>query len=181
MIVGDWSITAKQIHVKLKKNIADFTGGVTFINGVQSVLEPGSMRIDSMKSAAATVQLGADKNGKQVLKNATATGGVIIKGKRSNQTQGTDGKAEIVIQDVIATAKSAEVPNGADKAILTGNVIVKIMNPGDPVPAALITGEKVEISFPDAEISVTAAPEGLSEIKVPAPPKEKQKSQRRQK
>lgn len=177
MVVGHWSVAAKKIVLKLKKNVAVFSGGVSFSNAsTNEEMEPGSLRLDSIRSASATVELGTDKKGKQVLKTATASGGVTLKGKRANVTQGADGKSLVVMQDLLATAKTAEIPDGEERAILTGNVVVKILNPGSSVPATYVTGDKVEVLFSESEISISAAPEGMAEIKIPVSAKEKDKS-----
>lgn len=180
LAIGKMRALGKNLNLKLKQNIVVLKGNASLVNtATGSKMLPNSMRLDAMNSDTLKIDLANQKNGSLALRSAVATGGVIVKGKRANLTTGSDGQKQVIIQDVLATAQNAEMPEGEDKIILTGNVVLKILDPGVAEPSTVVTGAKVVVLLTDAEISVDAPSDGLVEITMTM--KEKEQSQTRRK
>jgi lipopolysaccharide export system protein LptA len=137
-------------------------------------MKAGTMRVDSLK--ADTIQLdltkGADK--KQALKGAVATGSVVIKGKRAEENVDESGKKTVTIQDVNATAQSAVLVQDKQEVVLTGNVVVKVTEPGVAEPVWALNGKKVTLFLKDNRMLVEGQPDNQAEITV-TPKEEKAK------
>jgi len=149
------------------------SGGASLVASSNAPLKPGGTRLDYMKAETITIQLLRDANKKLAMKSASATGGVVMKAKRSDQEQTTDGKPLTIIRDVSATARSAVLTQNQDAVKLTGNVIIKITDPGAAEPYALITGEIVTVSLKDNKIHIEGPPGKQAEFTIT--PKEQAK------
>ena len=133
-------------------------------------LRAGTMRLESIKANTITVTLTSGKF--QSLKEASAVGGVIIRAKRADQ-ETTQSGAVTVLRDVYATAVSAVLPQTQDVIKLTGNVTVKVTEPGVAEPIAVLSGEIVTVSLKDNKIRVEGQADKPAEFTVT--PKEEKK------
>ena len=114
-------------------------------------LRVGNMRLESIRANTITVTLTSSKS--QSLKEASATGSVVIRAKRADQ-ETTQSGTVTVLRDVYATAASAIMPQTQDVIKLTGNVTVKVTEPGVAEPIAMLSGETVIVSLKDNNIRV---------------------------
>lgn len=142
-------------------------GNANFISNLPAgQMKAGTMRVNSLK--ADTIQLdltrGADK--KQILKGATATGNVVIKGKRAEQSVDESGKKTVTIQDVLATAQSAVLVQDKQEVVLTGNVVVKITEPGVTEPIVDSKCDTATFYLKENKLSLKADPGKQAEITV---------------
>lgn len=150
-------------------------GSANFVSSVSaSPLKAGTMRVDSLKADTIQLDLTRDANKKQTLKGATATGSVVIKGKRAEQGEDESGKPMVTIQDVIATAKTATLIQDKQEVVLTGDVVVKITEPGVTEPILALNGKKVTFSLKDNKMRVEGQSDKQAEITV-TPKEEKAK------
>lgn len=133
-------------------------------------LRVGTMRLESIRANTITVTLTSGKS--QTLKEASASGGVVIRAKRADQETTQSGKVT-VIRDVYATAGSAVMPQTQDVIKLTGDVTVKVTEPGVVEPIAVLSGEIVTVSLKDNKIRVEGQANKPAEFTVT--PKEGQK------
>ena len=141
-------------------------GGASFVTTSNAALKPGGVRLESLKADAIVLQLAQQKGKKLGMKSASATGGVVMKAKRSDQETTPDGKTVTIMRDVLATAKSATLPETQDAVTLRGNVVIRITEPGVVEPYALITGETVVVSLKDNRIHIEGPQGGQAEITV---------------
>ena len=133
-------------------------------------LKVGTMRLESIRANTITVTLTSGKS--QALKEASATGGVVIRGKRADQ-ETTQSGTTTVLRDVYATADSAVMPQTQDTVKLTGNVTVKVTEPGVAEPIAMLSGNIVTVSLKDNKIRVEGQADKPAQFTVT--PKEGQK------
>lgn len=149
-------------------------GDAGFVSSASDANIPaGTMRLKSISADTIRMDLARDKSKKLIPKEASATGGVVMKAKRADVEKGDDGKQITVLRDVIATAQSA-VTEGQDKIVLRGNVVVKVVEPGIAEPIAMLTGETVSVSLKDNKITVAGNPGKRAEITVTPKESEKQ-------
>ena len=131
------------------------SGGANFVSTVTTgPMKPGTMRVDSLRAEKIRLDLARDKKGRQALKQATATGNVVIKGKRAEQSADEAGKPITTIQDFVATADNVNMPEGQDIVVLTGNVLVKVTEPGVPEPIWTLDGKKATFSLKDNKMRI---------------------------
>lgn len=116
-------------------------------------LKPGNMRLESINAEIITIELTRSGND-QTLRQASAVGSVIIRGKRADQETDSAGKIITVVRNVTATAKNAVMSADQDTIKLSGNAVVKILDPGADKPVAYLTGEIVTVSLKDNRIRV---------------------------
>ena len=133
-------------------------------------LKVGTMRLESIRANTITVTLTSGKS--QALKEASATGGVVIRGKRADQ-ETTQSGTMTVLRDVYATADTAVMLQTQDVVKLTGNVMVKVTEPGVAEPIAMLSGNIVTVSLKDNKIRVEGQANKPAEFTVT--PKEGQK------
>ena len=133
-------------------------------------LRVGTMRLESIRANTITLTLTSGKS--QTLKEASATGGVVIRAKRADQ-ETTQSGAVTVMRDVYATAQTAVMPQTQAVVKLTGNVTVKVTEPGVAEPIAVLSGEVVTVSLKDNKIRVQGQANKPAEFTVT--PKEGQK------
>jgi lipopolysaccharide export system protein LptA len=133
-------------------------------------LKVGTMRLESIRANTIVLTLTSGKS--QSLKEASATGGVIIRAKRADQETTSSGTTT-VLRDVYATADSAVMPQTQDTVKLTGNVTVKVTEPGVAEPIAMLSGNIVTVSLKDNKIRVEGQADRPAEFTVT--PKEGQK------
>lgn len=114
----------------------------------------GTMRLSSIEAKEIRVDLLREKGGQVSIKSATASGGVTIKAKRADAETDAAGKTVTVVRDVNATAQNAVLSREQDTIVLTGNVIVKIVEPEKPQPFASITGNTVTYYMKENRIQV---------------------------
>lgn len=133
-------------------------------------LRVGTMRLESIRANTITLTLTSGKS--QTLKEASATGGVVIRAKRADE-ETTQSGAAAVLRDVYATAASAVMPQTQDVVKLTGNVTVKVTEPGVAEPIAVLSGEVVTVSLKDNKIRVEGQANKPAEFTVT--PKEEKK------
>ena len=146
--------------------------GSAYFTTAQSTtpLRAGTMRLESIRANTIALTLTSGKS--QSLKEASATGGVAIRAKRADQ-ETTQSGTVTVLRDVYATADSAVLPQTQDIIKLTGNVTVKVTEPGVAEPIALLSGEVVTVSLKDNKIRVEGQANKPAEFTVT--PKEKKK------
>ena len=121
-------------------------------------LKPGAMRLDSLKADDIEIVMTRGNKGRMSTKRASATGGVVIKAKRMDEEDGPNGKKVMVLRDVSAVAKSAELPDGVNSLVLTGDVTVKVTDPGNPEPLVHVSGDKVTVDLQTSRITVEGQP-----------------------
>lgn len=132
--------------------------------GTSSAIPAGTMRLESLKSAEIRVELTRDKKGEMTTKEAAATGGVSIKAKRADKETDANGKSVTIIRDVTATAKTATLVEGQETIALKGNVVVKITEPGQAEPIAVVTGENVMVFLKENRIRVVGGSDKPAEL-----------------
>lgn len=120
----------------------------------QTAVPAGTMRLTSIEAKEIRVDLSRDKGEQVSIKSAAASGGVTIKAKRADAETDAAGKSTTVVRDVNATAQSAVLSQGQDTVVLTGNVIVKIIEAGKPEPFASVTGQTVTYFMKENRIQV---------------------------
>ncbi|HET6455921.1 MAG TPA: hypothetical protein VFI02_16065 [Armatimonadota bacterium] len=133
-------------------------------------LKVGTMRLESIRANTIVLTLTSGKS--QSLKEASATGGVVIRAKRADQ-ETTQSGTTTVLRDVYATADSAVMPQTQDTVKLTGNVTVKVTEPGVAEPIAVLSGNIVTVSLKDNKIRVEGQADKPAQFTVT--PKEGQK------
>lgn len=168
---GKSKLSAKVIELDGQSVSAVGNASLTMTSSGVS-LKLGQVRLESMTAQSINVDLKKDKNKKLAMKSASATGGVVIRAKRADKDTGPDGKPIIVIHDVHASAKSAVMAEGQDYVKLTGDVLVKITEPGVAEPVAEITGEIVTISLTGGKIRIEGQGDKQADVTVSPPQKE---------
>jgi lipopolysaccharide export system protein LptA len=133
------------------------------------------MRLDSLVAKSIRVDLvkGADK--RMSAKTAVAEGGVTIEARRSNVSKDQPP----VIQNLHAVAQTATMQTDADKIILSGDVVVKVIEPGLSEPVNTIVGNRVIFSMKENKMRVEGESDKPAEITMTQ--KEKPKSETGQK
>lgn len=103
----------------------------------------GTIHLDSIKADTISIDLVRDKQKALNLKQAVATRNVVIKARRADRETDDTGKPVVVIRNIDAVAQKAQFLRDEDKLILTGNVNLKVLEPGNPQPMAELSGEIV--------------------------------------
>lgn len=106
-------------------------------------IAPGTIYLDSIKADTISIDLVRDKQKALNLKQALATRNVVIKARRADRGTDENGKPVVIIRNIDAVAQKAQFLRDEDKLILTGNVNLKVLEPGDPQPIAELSGETV--------------------------------------
>lgn len=127
-------------------------------------LKLGQMRLESVTAQKITVGITKDKTRKLAMGSASATGGVVVRAKRADSDTDPNGKPVKVMRDVYASAQSAVMPQTQDVVKLTGNVVVKITEPGMAEPVATVAGDVVTVSLKDGKIRITGQGDKQAEV-----------------
>lgn len=136
------AVTLRIGDTKLDCADLELDGQVVTARGNASLVSPEA----SIKAQTIRLDLARSKDGKLMVVKGTATGGVVVKAKQ------TDKKTKTT-RDVNATAQTAVMEQGKDTVVLTGNVVVKVTDPGLAEPAVL-TGENATVFLKDQKIRV---------------------------
>lgn len=150
--VGKSSLSARSMDIDSESVVAK--GNASLSMSSSGALDIGQMKLESMTAQAITIHLQTGKAKKLTMKDAAATGGVSIHAKRADKDTDADGKPIRVIRDIHASAQSATMPESADVVKLTGDVVVKITEPGVAEPIATVTGDVVTVSLKDGKIHI---------------------------
>jgi len=135
------------------------TGSAKLVHISQSSpIEPGTMRLDSIQAKSIRADLVEGKGKTLTLKEASASGGVIIEARRADRVTDPSGQPITVIRNVHATAESAKLSEGRDTVLLTGSVVVKITEPGRAEPVAVIDGQNVTYFLKANKIEIKGQP-----------------------
>lgn len=179
------SVTVGNVKLSGSKSIewADNTitvlGKASFTSTSSASLKAGQMVIDSLKSETIKVELARGKDKNYHPKSAVATGGVTIDGRRANVDKDESGKSTLIHQTIHAVAETAKLSPNENVAVLSGNVIVKIYEPGVPDPVYYAKCDRFTFSLKDNAMSA----ESLSDkpVDIVLTQKEREKSQTSQK
>jgi hypothetical protein len=170
--IGKSKLSAKTLDLDSESIVAKGNASMS-MSPSAAPLEIGQMQLESMTAQAITIRLQAGKAKKLAMKDAEATGGVIIRAKRADKDTGADGKPVRVMRDVYASAQTATMPESQDVVKLSGDVVVKITDPGASEPIATVTGEIVMVSLKDGKIHIEGQGDNPAEFTVT--PKEGEK------
>jgi len=107
------------------------------------MIAPGTIHLDSIRADNISIDLVRDKQKALNLKQAVATRNVVIKARRADRETDNNGKPIVIIRNIDAVAQKAQFLRDEDKLILTGNVNLKVLEPGNPQPIAELSGETV--------------------------------------
>lgn len=150
--VGKSTLSARSMDLDAESIVAK--GNASLAIPSSTSLEIGQMRLESMTAQAITIHLQSGKGQKMSMKDAIATGGVVIRGKRADKDTDAAGKPVRIVRDIYAKAQTASMPESQDVVKLTGDVLVKITEPGMADPVATVSGEVVTISLKDGKIHI---------------------------
>jgi len=138
----------------IAKGHASFTAAPS-----KTPLKVGESRLESIKAGTITIVLTTGKS--QKLKEASATGEVVIRAKRADQDE---SGTKTLLRDVYATAQSATMPQAQDTIKLTGNAFVKVTEPNVAQPIATLSGKTMTVSLKDHTIRVEGEPDKQAEF-----------------
>jgi len=140
--LGSASLTADIIELD---NLTVKASGNTRLVAKQTsqMIAPGTIHLDSIRADNISIDLVRDKQKALNLKQAVATRNVVIKARRADRETDNNGKPIVIIRNIDAVAQKAQFLRDEDKLILTGNVNLKVLEPGNPQPIAELSGETV--------------------------------------
>ena len=153
--IGKMKLSGTALEWDMNKLIITAQGNASFASlGPDKPMKPGTMQLKSIKAASIRVDLARTKGRTFTAKQAVATGGVVIDAKQASEETDQAGAARIVVRDVHATARTATLPESREVVLLTGDVLVKITEPGVQEPVAVLAGEALTVSLKDNKLRI---------------------------
>jgi len=153
--IGKMKLSGAVLEWDMNKLTITAQGNASFVSlGPDKPMKPGTMQLKSIKAASIRVDLVRTKDKTFTAKQAVATGGVVIDAKQASEETDQAGAARIVVRDVHATARTASLPESREVVLLTGDVLVKITEPGVQEPVAVLAGEALTVSLKDNKLRI---------------------------
>jgi lipopolysaccharide export system protein LptA len=163
--IGKTSLSANVIELDNLTITATGNASLTIMPVSQTVAS-GTMLLDSMKADTIRIELARSPKKDLILKQAVATGNVVIKARRGDQETDENGKPVTVVRSVNATAQKAQFIRDENKVILSGAVYVKVFDPGSPHPIAELSGETVVYHLQENKIEIKGKSDKQPEVTV---------------
>ncbi|HUV04101.1 MAG TPA: hypothetical protein VMX94_03220 [Armatimonadota bacterium] len=116
-------------------------------------MEAGTMRLDSIRAKSIRVDVIRGKGKDLILKEALATGEVVIEARRADRQTDPSGRPVTVISDVHATAASAKLQD-QNTVLLTGSVVLTVTERGKTEPVWAVQGQSVTYLLKENRIEI---------------------------